>query len=126
MDTPTAPGLDPRKFQDPFVTAKGERRAHVKLEALNTLWFNTGTLCNLTCENCYIESSPRNDRLVYLTTPEVAESLDEIERDRCGSKLICFTGGEPCMNAALPAMLDEALSRGYRVLVVSNAIKLMH
>src|SRR5436305_1171986 len=78
MDTPTAPGLDPRKFQDPFVTAKGERRAHVKLEALNTLWFNTGTLCNLTCENCYIESSPRNDRLVYLSAPEVSEYLDEI------------------------------------------------
>jgi hypothetical protein len=25
------------------------------------------TLCNLACENCYIESSPENDRLVYLT-----------------------------------------------------------
>ena len=40
--------LDPRKFQDPFVTAKGEKRAQVKLKALETLWFNTGTLCNLT------------------------------------------------------------------------------
>ena len=79
--TLSAARLDPQKFQNPFVTAKGERRAHVTLEALKTLWFNTGTLCNLTCENCYIESSPRNDRLVYLTTPEVAEYLDEIERN---------------------------------------------
>jgi uncharacterized Fe-S cluster-containing radical SAM superfamily protein len=126
MNTPTAPGLDPRKFQDPFVTAKGDRRAHVKLEALNTLWFNTGTLCNLTCENCYIESSPRNDRLVYLSAPEVAEYLDEIEREELGTELIGFTGGEPFMNPALPAMLDEALSRGYRVLVLTNAMKPMH
>ena len=126
MDTPTAPGLDPRKFQDPFVTAKGERRAHVKLEALNTLWFNTGTLCNLTCENCYIESSPRNDRLVYLSAPEVSEYLDEIEREGLGTELIGFTGGEPFMNPALPAMLDEALSRGYRILVLTNAMKPMH
>jgi hypothetical protein len=36
--------LDPRKFQDPLVTARGERRAHVALKALETLWFNTGTL----------------------------------------------------------------------------------
>ena len=50
------PRLDPRKFQDPFVTAKGERRAHAALKALETLWFNTGTLCNLTCNHCYIES----------------------------------------------------------------------
>jgi hypothetical protein len=34
--------LDPRKFQDPLVTAKGEPRARVALKALETLWFNTG------------------------------------------------------------------------------------
>ena len=118
--------LDPRKFRNPFVTAKGEPRAHVALEALKTLWFNTGTLCNLTCQNCYIESSPRNDRLVYLTPSEVAEYLDEIERDGLGTELIGFTGGEPFMNPSLPCMLEEALSRGYRVLVLTNAMKPMH
>jgi uncharacterized Fe-S cluster-containing radical SAM superfamily protein len=124
--TLSAASLDPQKFQDLFVTAKGERRAHVRLEALKTLWFNTGTLCNLTCENCYIESSPRNDRLVYLTTPEVVEYLDEIERERLGTELIGFTGGEPFMNPALPTMIHQALSRGYRVLVLTNAMKPMH
>jgi uncharacterized Fe-S cluster-containing radical SAM superfamily protein len=118
--------LDPRKFQDPFVTAKDEWRAHVRLEALKTLWFNTGTLCNLTCANCYIESSPRNDRLVYLTTSEVTEYLDEIEREGLGTELIGFTGGEPFMNPSLPVMLEEALSRGYRVLVLTNAMKPTH
>ena len=42
--------LDPVKFLDPLVTAKGERRAHVALERLDTLWINTGTLCNLACK----------------------------------------------------------------------------
>jgi uncharacterized Fe-S cluster-containing radical SAM superfamily protein len=121
-----APKLDPRKFQDPFVTAKGDRRAHVTLQRLETLWFNTGTLCNLTCANCYIESSPRNDRLTYLTTAEIAEYLDEIEQEGLGTELIGFTGGEPFMNPSLPAMLDQALSRGYRVLVLTNAMKPMH
>ena len=67
MTEPVSSQLDPRKFQDPFITAKGERRAWVALESLDTLWFNTGTLCNLTCQHCYIESSPKNDRLIYLT-----------------------------------------------------------
>ena len=58
--------LDPTKFRDPYQTADGSVRAQVALERLDTLWFNTGTLCNLACENCYIESSPTNDRLVYL------------------------------------------------------------
>lgn len=34
------------KFQDPDVTAKGEARARVALSNPETLWFNTGTLCN--------------------------------------------------------------------------------
>src|SRR5215470_17177294 len=119
------PGLDPRKFRDPRVTAKGETRAEVALTRLETLWFNTGTLCNLTCRNCYIESSPTNDRLVYLSLAEVAEYLDEIERDGLGTEEIGFTGGEPFMNPAFPAMLEDALSRGYRVLVLTNAMRPM-
>src|SRR5262245_30487500 len=126
MSFSAVPRLDPRKFQDPFVTVQGDRRAHVELEALNTLWFNTGTLCNLTCQNCYIESSPRNDRLVYLSASEVTEYLDEIEREGLDTELIGFTGGEPFMNPSLPAMLDETLSRGYRALVLTNAMKPMH
>ena len=118
--------LDPAKFKDLLVTARGEQRAHVALKSLETLWFNTGTLCNLTCRNCYIESSPKNDRLVYLTAAEVASYLDEIERDRHGTRLIGFTGGEPFMNPELPAMLDDVLSRGFKAMVLTNAMEPMH
>jgi len=126
MAARTAGRLDPRKFRDPVVTAAGERRAQVALRALDTLWFNTGTLCNLTCRHCYIESSPRNDRLAYLRAAEVGEYLDEIERLGLGTGLIGFTGGEPFMNPELPAMLEAALSRGFRALVLTNAMKPMH
>ncbi|MBV9203144.1 MAG: radical SAM protein [Alphaproteobacteria bacterium] len=117
--------LDPRKFQDPFTTAKGDRRAHVALKSLDILWFNTGTLCNLTCQHCYIESSPKNDRLAYLTAAEVAGYLDEIETSGLPTSLIGFTGGEPFMNRELPEMLDDVLSRGYRALVLTNAMRPM-
>lgn len=117
--------LDPGKFRDPEITATGERRASVTLGSLDTLWINTGTLCNLACQNCYIESSPRNDALVYISAAEVGAYLDEIERDQLGTQLIGFTGGEPFMNPELPAMLDDALSRGFDALVLTNAMKPM-
>jgi len=122
-----APGtpLDPAKFNDPDVTAAGDRRAKVPLRALKTLWFNTGTLCNLACANCYIESSPTNDRLAYLTLAEVTAFLEEIERDRLPTAEIAFTGGEPFMNPDLPAMLEAALTRGFRALVLTNAMRPM-
>lgn len=117
--------LDPRKFQDASVTAAGDRRAHVALTVLDTLWFNTGTLCNLTCEHCYIASSPRNDRLAYLTHAEVRTYLDEIFRDRLPTRLIGFTGGEPFMNPDIIAMLDDVLTRGLRAIVLTNAMRPM-
>lgn len=122
MDQISRP-LDTAKFRDPFVTAKGEARAAVALRALETLWFNTGTLCNLTCRNCYIESSPRNDRLAYLSAAEVDAYLDEIARDRLPTRLIGFTGGEPFMNPDIIAMLRSVLSRGFQALVLTNAMK---
>jgi len=117
--------LAPGKFQDPFVTADGAQRAQIALKALETLWFNTGTLCNLTCKHCYIESSPKNDRLAYLTAAEVAEYLDEIEADALPTSLIGFTGGEPFMNPELPVMLEDVLSRDLATLVLTNAMRPM-
>ncbi|HEY1299867.1 MAG TPA: radical SAM protein [Stellaceae bacterium] len=117
--------MDPRKFSDPFLTAAGERRAQVALAGLETLWLNTGTLCNLTCGHCYIESSPKNDRLAYLSAAEAAEYLDEIVALGLPTSLIGFTGGEPFMNPEFPAMLELALDRGFRALVLTNAMKPM-
>lgn len=118
--------LDPGKFRDPLVTAKGAPRASVALSRLRTLWINTGSLCNLTCANCYIESSPVNDRLVYLTADELRTYLDEIDRERLPVEEIGFTGGEPFMNRELSSMLGETLARGFRVLVLTNAMKPLH
>jgi uncharacterized Fe-S cluster-containing radical SAM superfamily protein len=113
------------KFSDPWLTAKGEERAAVALQALETLWFNTGTLCNITCAHCYIESSPTNDRLAYLSLGEVRAYLDEIARDGLPTRLIGFTGGEPFLNKDIIAMLSETLARGFEALVLTNAMRPM-
>jgi uncharacterized Fe-S cluster-containing radical SAM superfamily protein len=120
---PGARPLDPAKFRDPLVTARGEPRAHVDLQRLDTLWINTGTLCNLACKTCYIESSPTNDALVYLSLAEVEAYLDEAEQ--MGTREIGFTGGEPFMNRDMIAMLRSALGRGFEVLVLTNAMRPM-
>jgi hypothetical protein len=119
------PRLDPAKFRDPLVTAKGEARARVGVKALTTLWFNTGTLCNLTCLNCYIESSPTNDALSYLSAADARGYLDEIAALGLPVREIGFTGGEPFMNPDCLEMIGEALERGFEALVLTNAMKPM-
>lgn len=111
------------KFAEPDLTATGERRARVGLSALETLWINTGSLCNIACRNCYIESSPTNDQLAYITRAEVAAYLDEIARDKLPVTEIGFTGGEPFMNPDMLEMLEDTLSRGLSALVLTNAMQ---
>ena len=111
------------KFADPLLTAKGERRAVVAFGGLRTLWANTGTLCNITCASCYIESSPRNDRLAYLSLADLREALDDARDEPLEE--VGFTGGEPFLNRELPAMLRLVLDRGLNAIVLTNAMKPM-
>ncbi len=113
------------RFVDPDWTADGSPRGKVTLERLDTLWINTGTLCNLTCENCYIESSPRNDRLSYIGRGEVRRYLDELAVLGHGTTTVGFTGGEPFMNPDFMDMLADTLAAGYQALVLTNAMKPM-
>ncbi len=113
------------KFRDPEVTASGTPRAKVALTNPRTLWFNTGTLCNIECRNCYIASSPTNDRLVYLTVGEVEDYLDQIAARGWPVTEIGFTGGEPFMNPQMVEMARRALARGFEVLILTNAMRPM-
>lgn len=111
------------KFIDPLWTADGAPRAVVPLQALRTVWFNTGSLCNIACTDCYMDSHPRNDRLAYLRHDEVVDFLEQIARGGHPVTQIGLTGGEPFMNPDIIAILREALGRGFDVLVLTNAMK---
>jgi hypothetical protein len=119
------PHLSEQKFKDPRVTADGQPRATVELQKLETLWLNTGTLCNVECRNCYIDSGPKNDRLVYLNRGEALSYLEEIARDGHPTREIGFTGGEPFMNPEILGMIADCLDRGFEVLVLTNAMQPM-
>ncbi len=111
------------KFVEEKITGKGEDRAFVDLVKLENLWFNTGTRCNLQCQNCYIESSPTNDELLFISLSEVRQYLDEIDELNLGTSKISFTGGEPFLNKEMLPILTLCLERGFEVLILTNAYR---
>jgi len=113
------------KFSNYLKTEKGDDRAYVDMHNLKTLWINTGTLCNIQCQNCYIESSPKNDRLVYITHAEVCEYLDETAVENMGTNEVGITGGEPFMNPDIIKIMEECLSRGFNLITLTNAMQPM-
>ena len=117
--------IDLRKFVDPQKTLQGQIRAEVALAALDTLWINTGTLCNIECKNCYINSSPTNDQLAYFSLDDALALYDEINQLNLATTEIGFTGGEPFMNPQILEMIEAALKRGFKVLVLTNAMQPM-
>lgn len=119
------PPANKGKFIDPQITAAGEPRASVALEGLRTLWVNTGTLCNIECANCYIDSSPSNDRLVYFRAANLSGYLDEARALGAPLEEVGFTGGEPFMNPEMLEMARLALEAGHRVLILTNAMRPM-
>jgi len=112
------------KFSNPKVTQKGEPRAVVPFTGLKTLWINTGTLCNLSCANCYIESSPTNDSLAYMSSKTAYGFMSEASRYLSATE-IGFTGGEPFMNPDFLGMLEDALDFGFHVLILTNGMRPM-
>ena len=117
--------IDPDKFKDPLITAKGEERASVYFTDLKTLWVNTGSLCNIECANCYIESSPTADHFSYFTPEDMEPYLNEIDELGYGAVEIGFTGGEPCMNPHFLKLSEMSLERGHELLVLTNAMRPM-
>ena len=115
-------GPPPPPPRPPRPTA--EAPAKVALRTLETLWFNTGSQCNIACTGCFMDSSPRNDHLSYLSRAEFDRFLAEA-RGMAGVRMIGFTGGEPFLNRDVPGMIEAALAAGFSVLVLTNAMRPM-
>jgi sulfatase maturation enzyme AslB (radical SAM superfamily) len=113
------------KFNNPYRTLTGKKRAFVPFKQLEMLWINTGTLCNLSCSNCYIESSPTNDNLEYMTEEDLIPFVSEIQLDHPTTKSIGLTGGEPFLNPHIIKILTLLLKNDFEVLVLTNAYRLI-
>lgn len=115
--------MNKKTFLNKNFTSEGKPRAYVKLKKIENLWFNTGTLCNLKCNDCYIESSPTNKNLQYINLKEVKKYIKEIKDNNFGTKYVGLTGGEPFMNPFILDILDYLLKQKLKVLVLSNGMR---
>jgi len=94
---------------------------YVELTALDELWFQVaGTLCNLTCQHCFISCSPQNDKFGYLTLETVRQMLEE-SRSR-GVKEYYFTGGEPFLNREILPILETTLQYGPATVLTNGTV----
>ena len=82
-----------------------------ELESFDELWFQVGgTLCNLSCNHCFISCHPGNDNFGFLDLETIRRYLRESRE--LGVKEYYFTGGEPFLNRDMLQVLEETLAIG--------------
>ena len=98
-----------------------QQAPEVELSHLDELWFQVaGTLCNLTCQHCFISCSPHNKSFGFLSLDEVRRYLDESVSK--GVREYYFTGGEPFLNPEMTAILIETLNYGAATVLTNGTV----
>jgi len=93
----------------------------IGLRALDELWFQVaGTICNLTCNHCFISCSPQNHSFEFLLFDEVEVAL--LDSVGHGVREYYFTGGEPFLNKDLRRMLKRTLDFGPATVLTNGTV----
>src|SRR5213593_3628136 len=93
----------------------------VGIDHLDHLWFQVaGTLCNLTCQHCFISCSPHNRNFGFLDLATVRRYLDESVA--LGVKEYYFTGGEPFLNRDMVPILKLTLQYGPATVLTNGTV----
>lgn len=93
----------------------------IELRSLDELWFQVaGTVCNLTCNHCFISCSPQNHSFGFLSYEQVDAAL--LESVNHGVREYYFTGGEPFLNKQLVRMLQRTLNFGPATVLTNGTV----
>ena len=92
-----------------------------QLESLDELWFQVGgTLCNLSCNHCFISCHPGNDNFGFMDLKTIRRYLQESQA--LGVKEYYFTGGEPFLNRDMLQVLEETLAIGPATVLTNGTV----
>lgn len=86
---------------------------------LSMLWAEITGKCQLRCTMCYAGSGP--DGTDGAMAPDDWERV-LAEAAALGTRLVCFIGGEPTLNANLPRLVRRALSLGMQAEIYTNLV----
>ncbi len=93
----------------------------VDLRSLDEVWFQVaGTLCNLSCNHCFISCNPGNHSFGFLDLAKIRPFL--AESVKLGVKEYYFTGGEPFLNREIVPILEETLRLGPATVLTNGTV----
>jgi radical SAM/Cys-rich protein len=86
-------------------------------KSISVLQINLGRRCNLACNHCHVEASPKR---VEELSPEICQQLITFIHRFPEIEIVDLTGGAPEMNHGFKPLVEAAKSTGKQVIVRSN------
>lgn len=86
-------------------------------QPISTLQINLGKRCNLACNHCHVDASPKRTEEL---SPEICQQLIEIIQTFPQIKVVDLTGGAPEMLYGFKPLVEAARGTGKDVIVRSN------
>lgn len=92
-------------------------RAPLSKKKITVLQINLGKKCNLSCNHCHVEASPKRTEEM---SPEICQQLITIINQFPQIQTIDLTGGAPEMLYGFKPLVEAGRSQGKEVMVRSN------
>ncbi|MBL1208549.1 arsenosugar biosynthesis radical SAM (seleno)protein ArsS [Geminocystis sp. GBBB08] len=86
-------------------------------EKITVLQINLGRKCNLVCNHCHVEASPKRKEEL---TPEICQQLVTIINNFPQIKIIDLTGGAPEMHYGFAELVEAAKNNNKQIIIRSN------
>jgi len=92
-------------------------KSALKKRQITVLQINLGKRCNLACNHCHVEASPKRTEEL---SPEICHQLIELIYKFPQLKIVDLTGGAPEMLYGFKPLAEAARNTGKQVIVRSN------
>jgi radical SAM/Cys-rich protein len=100
-----------------FTPFKDKLSESFSKQRINILQINLGKRCNLACNHCHVEASPKRTEEL---SPEICEQLIDLIAKFPEIQIVDLTGGAPEMNYGFKPLVEAARKNGKQVIVRSN------
>jgi radical SAM/Cys-rich protein len=105
-------------ISSPFITSfKDKLTSPLTKKSISVLQINLGRRCNLACNHCHVEASPKRKEEL---SPEICQQLITLIKRLPQIEIVDLTGGAPEMNYGFKPLVEAAKSTGKQVIVRSN------
>jgi radical SAM/Cys-rich protein len=92
-------------------------KSPLKKQSISVLQVNLGKRCNLACNHCHVEASPKRTEEL---SPEICQQIIELIAKFPQIQIVDLTGGAPEMNYGFNLLVEAARKYQKQVIVRSN------